>query len=353
MGIGVFVLVLMVFQVTKKALGDEDGHGNNRNKNDDSSTEVTITPTLSPTIELTVTPTESSDFQTQSQLLAEPTTEPTAVPTTYPTYIPNENFPTPSPSAPVMSQPEIKLVPISGKAAISSPGQLRVTPKAGMGILEAIKEGIQSIGRGEVVTPAITPITVPTPQTTKKETDVLLNTITLKYQINGGQLALVGQDDQGGQVAIEEVDLRRTETAVLNRLEKRGVLLSLTSDNKLAVSNNGVTAVTDLPIMVDVETKSLMVSTGAGPKTVTVLPDKALSNILDLGVIASVNTQVIPKIEYLSGDLVYKFEGTKVYKMLGLYQVTVPTTIVVSAETGEVVSSDQPLITKVVRLISL
>lgn len=358
LGVLVVLLVLIVFRVAQSALGDEPGMGGGKKENEPNwGNSNNFVPTQAVTIWITPTPT--SNIQTQQVILPTeaPIVEPTQI-TSQPTAQPTTETvvtQTTQSNMPVMKQPEIKSVPISGKAAISSPGQLMITPKAGSGsILEAIKEGIQSIGRGEVVTPAVTPIIIPTPKaTTKKEIELLLNTVTLKYQIKGGQLALVSQDSQGSQVAIEEVDLRRTETAVLNRLEKRGIALSLTSDNKLAVRNNEVTAVTDLPIMVDVETKTLMISTPSGPKPVTVLPDKALENILDLGVIASVNTQEIPKIEYLGGELAYRFGGIKKYKMFGFYEVTVPTSIVVSAETGEVVSSDQPLVTKIVRLISI
>lgn len=358
LGMLVVLLILIVFRVAQSALGDEPGKSGDKKENEPNwGNSSNFVPTQSVTI--WVTPSPTSNVQTQQVVLptAEPTTEPTQA-TSQPAMQPTTEevvTQTTQSNVPVMKQPEIKSVPISGKAAIASPGQLMITPKASSGsILEAIKEGIQSIGRGEVVTPAVTPTIIPTPKaTTKKEIELILNTITLKYQIKGGQLALVSQDGQGGQVAIEEVDLRRTETAVLDRLEKRGISLSLTSDNKLAVSNKEVTAVTDLPIMVDVETKTLMVSTPSGPKKLTVLPDKALENILNLGIIASVNTQEIPRIEFLGGELVYRFGGTKKYKMFGYYEVTVPTSIVVSAETGEVVSSDQPLVTKVVRLISI
>lgn len=371
LGVGVFVLVLIVFQVAQKALGDENDRGNKDDNNDSNNNNsnrgkswgswnyadkvVTIAPTLSPTVKPTTQPTaeltETINFQTQSQFLAGPTAEPIPLPTDEPTAVPTA-YPTPQPSAPLMKQPEIKSDLVSGNATISTPGILVITPKSGA-LIQTIKVGIQSIGRGEIVTPSVTPSLSPTPPKTLKETELILNTITLKYQLQGGQLALVGEDEQGTAMAIDEADMRRTETSVLNRLERRGVILSLTSDNKLAVRNNNVTAVTDLPIMVDVKTKTLMVSTPDGPMAVTVLPDKALENILDLGVIASVNTQVIPKIEYMGDEVVYRFGGTKVYKMLGIYNVTVPVTIVVSANTGEVVSRDQPFITRVVRLISI
>lgn len=370
LGVGVFVLVLFVFQVAQKVQGDENDYNNNDGKNDSNNSSnrskgwgswnyvdkvVTIAPTLSPTVKPTVKPTakptETTSSQTQSQFLADPTVEPTPLPTDEPTAAPT-NYPTPPPSAPLMKQPEIKSDLVSGNATVSTPDKPVITPKS-ESFIQTIKKGIQSIGRGEIVTPVVTPWLSPTPRKTPKETELILNTITLKYQLQGGKLALVGEDEQGRAMAIDETDMRRTETSVLNRLERRGVVLSLTSDNKLAVRNNKVTAVTDLPIMVDVKTKTLMVSTPDGPMVVTVLPDKALENILDLGVIASVNTQVIPKIEYVGDEVVYRFGGTKVYKMLGIYQVTVPVTIVVSVNTGEVVSRDQPFITRVVRLISI
>src|SRR3989344_1400171 len=318
---------------------DEGNKGDNKNKKTNSQGNYLIIP---PTILQTVIPAIQFEMQTGIQ----PTIG-VVQPTTVPTVTQKASLET------VMDQPSIKTVPISGTSVIFAPLVVDPTIKVDSAgtLIKSIKKGIESIGKGTVrptEVPTPTPTTKPSITSTKKP-EVALNKIKLKYRVKGDQVMLTAEDEKNMPIFVDEDDLRRVESSVLSRLEKNGVVLSLANNNQLAVSKGGVTAITDLPISVDVQSKSLIVTTTSGVKEVMVLPDKALKNIIDLGVVAEVNSGVVPKIEYSGGEVLYKFTGTKNYKMFGLVEVTVPITISVSANSGDEIPENQALITRVVR----
>ena len=369
MGLVAVVFVAVILRDSQSVLGDErkiknDNYGQNNDKKDDDEDNnkkedykknkkissqgnyLVVTPTIVPTVIPVV--------QLETKVEIQPTivvVQPTAVPiVTQTTSLKTVEM--------VMDQPAIKTVPISGTSVISTP--LVVDPTIRIGgstgtLIKSIKKGIESIGKGTVrptEVPTPTPTTKPSITSTKIP-EVALNKIKLKYLVKGDQVMLTAEDEKNMLISVNEDDLRRVESSVLSRLEKNGVVLSLANNNQLAVSKGGITAITDLPISVDVQSKSLVVTTTSGVKEVTVLPDKALKNIIDLGVVAEVNSGVVPKIEYSGGEVRYKFTGTKNYKMFGLIEVTVPITISVSANSGDEIPENQALITRVVRRLSI
>lgn len=345
LGLVVFVLVVVILRDSQSVLGDErsekidDYHQGNDNKTDNKD-------------EGDKKDKKNKKINSQDNyLIVTPTIVPTGIqPTAVPTITQKASLEM------VMDQPVIKTVPISGTSVISTPLTVDPTVKidnAGT-LIKSIKKGIESFGKG-TVRPTEVPTPIPTTKpsiTSTKKLEVALNKIKLKYQIKGDQIMLTAEDEKNMPISVNEDDLRRVESSVLSRLEKNGVVLSLANNNQLAVSKGGVTAITNLPISVDVQSKSLIVTTTSGVKEVIVLPDKALKNIIDLGLVAKVNSGVVPTIEYSKGEVRYKFTGTKNYKMFGLIEVTVPITILVSATSGDEITENQTFITRVVRLIS-
>lgn len=54
-----------------------------------------------------------------------------------------------------------------------------------------------------------------------------------------------------------------------------------------------------------------------------------------------------------NGALVYEIAGLRDHRLLGFIPVTTPVSVVVSAETGGVVTQEQSLLTTIVDLLSL
>lgn len=111
-----------------------------------------------------------------------------------------------------------------------------------------------------------------------------------------------------------------------------------------------VAAKTNFPLSVDLETNELIVTTPAGLKRVTVLPDQAVMNMLGddiFDVVSDIKTSGDPEVESEiemvtndDGTLVYKIEGTSNKKFFGVIPVAIEKEVEVSTETGEVLDTN-------------
>lgn len=103
---------------------------------------------------------------------------------------------------------------------------------------------------------------------------------------------------------------------------------------------NGVTALTQLPISIDEETSSLVVTTPAGERIVTVLPDEALQILRNSLLVNSVE-----KIQLVQNGekLTFKVNGKKQGKLFGFIPVSAEVESEVDAETGEALTTTQPI----------
>lgn len=189
--------------------------------------------------------------------------------------------------------------------------------------------------------------------------------IKLKYKIENGQVVLKAENETGEEVELEDEELEKLEDAVGSELENEDIKLVPTKDRKLSVTKNQITATTDFPLSIDVTTKQLVVTTPAGQKTVTVLPDKAVENLFATGIINRIETQDagtvegqrgalngVVKLEVRDNKMVYRVNGTKVHQVFGFIPFTTPVTAFVSTDTGETIAKQQSILTNVVDLLS-
>jgi hypothetical protein len=185
-------------------------------------------------------------------------------------------------------------------------------------------------------------------------------------------------------------------------------------ENASLVIRNKLAAQTNFPLKVNLDTNELIVTTPKGEKSVTVLPDKAVFNMLAANVLdqlggkgglqwmadqitptstpsgnltptstPSATTTITPnptstvsgevtetpiQQEDLSGEdeessvklvldedgnLVYEIDGIKVEKFLGIFKVNVNRVVIVSAETGELIKVKHNLGNKILDLLSV
>jgi hypothetical protein len=166
--------------------------------------------------------------------------------------------------------------------------------------------------------------------------------------------------------------------------------------NASLVIKNKLAAQTNFPLRVNLETNELIVNTPKGSKVVTVLPDAAVANMLAANVLDQIGgkggllwiaenptatpsatpvatTSATPTEEPTAtpsgepeslekspvqlvltndGVLAYEIEGAKFEKLLGLFKVKLNRVVFVSAETGELISVNQNLLTKLLDLVS-
>lgn len=191
-------------------------------------------------------------------------------------------------------------------------------------------------------------------------------TIKLKYSIVNGQVVLNVENEDGEEVEITDDELEKLENEVENDLEDDDLRLVSTTDNQLALTQNQIAALTDFPLSINVETNELIVTTSAGQKIVTVLPEEAVQNLLATGIINSIETPPsdiaaqdqlgaltgVVEIEERDSEIVYKIKGKKTHLMFGIIPVSTPVTAFVSTDTGLPVAKQQSILTNVIDFIS-
>lgn len=137
----------------------------------------------------------------------------------------------------------------------------------------------------------------------------------------------------------------------------------ITSDSgKTAVVQRTGGAVSKFPLKIDPATNSLMVTTPAGTKTVTVLPEAAIANIKASRIMDDVDSEVtsgslasvreLVQLEEKNGVLAYQINGQKKYKLFGFIPIRLAVSAFVSAESGQIVESQTSFLGKILNKLS-
>ncbi len=189
--------------------------------------------------------------------------------------------------------------------------------------------------------------------------------LKFKYSVENGQVKFEVEDEASKEAKLSEKEIEAAEDELENELEKEGVKIA-TGGGQLAIAKNKYAATTNFPLSVDVNTKQLIVTTPAGQKVVTILPDQAIQNLLETGVVSKIESQAsdadltknlgslngVIKLEERGSEMVYRIKGIKNHKLLGIIPVSTTATAYVSAQSGNLVAEDQSLIANLIKLLS-
>lgn len=183
---------------------------------------------------------------------------------------------------------------------------------------------------------------------------VNLNDSNTRIQLgnNNSNLSLTALKSDGSRVAINAKALESVVTAM--KLET-GSEVSQKGEAFL-FKRGSVEADTKLPISFNVATKTFSVQTAKGEQQVSVLPDQAVQKLLENKVFSQVqganpSTSSIQLTE-LNDQAVYQVQGTSQKKLLGFIPVAIPKTTFVSTQNGEVVTTNQSLLSRVLDTLS-
>ena len=137
--------------------------------------------------------------------------------------------------------------------------------------------------------------------------------------------------------------------------------------NRIIIQRGTTGAVSQFPLSIDFATNTLIVNTPSGVKNVTVLPDQAVQNLIvtnvvnRLGgsaVVSAVRTGEVSTLSQVvtlgerNGVQIYEINGLSDQKLLGFIPVTIPKTVTMSAETGEVLSTQSSPVNRLIDLLS-
>lgn len=190
--------------------------------------------------------------------------------------------------------------------------------------------------------------------------DVYSGGVKVRYEIRDGRVTIKAETKSGENVPEQEL------FKITDRLDKTGIKVAA-EGGKFLVARNQVGAIASFPLQIDLNTNQLIASTSAGTRILTVLPDQAVQNMLAANVISRLGPlfirQAVQRGEATSaaqiiqlglraGVPVYEISGIRDFRLLGFIPVSAPVTAIVSAETGEVVTTEQSLLTRVVDLLS-
>lgn len=234
---------------------------------------------------------------------------------------------------------------------------------------------------------------------------------TVRLEPKDYQLQITVEDEEGEEIEIPE----GTESAEfeIEEPEDKTTVKVRSLKNSYAVIRDKIAAQTHFPLMVNLDTNELIVTTPAGQKTVTVLPDQAVENMLAANVIDQLGgkggllwleyqasiatpsptpvatqaatptpvateaatptpelsptptatatpTPVIPLVEGVinlvttdEGVLAYEIQGIKYEKLFGFIKIMLKRKAIVSAETGELLGIDEDLLTRIIDFFSV
>ena len=178
----------------------------------------------------------------------------------------------------------------------------------------------------------------------------------IKYELQDGQVVTKTEDEEGEEVELENEEMEDLEDEVENELEDEGIKIATEGSGRLTFDDSRISASTNFPLSIDVGTKQLVVNTPAGQKTVTVLPDEAVNNLLMNGIISKLNKSIKTKanleFKMKNNEPVYEINGLKTYRLFALIPVSRPLTVIVSTETGEVITTEKSFLTDAVDFLS-
>lgn len=106
----------------------------------------------------------------------------------------------------------------------------------------------------------------------------------------------------------------------------------------------------NFPLSVNPTTNTLTVTTPAGSKTVDTLPSQAVQSLISQGIISTQSGILLTT--DANGQPVYTVVGVKTEKLLGIFNVSIDKTSQVSAQSGQILSTNQSNLSKILDLLS-
>ena len=175
----------------------------------------------------------------------------------------------------------------------------------------------------------------------------------LKMKFENGRLRIEREHEGSESAGLNDDETDQLRQEIEDELEDRGIEIA-SSSGRMSIIKNKRRALTKFPLSINPETNELVVTTPAGQKTVTVLPDQAVENMLSKSVLSDINDdgEENIEIEQRSDELVYKVKGEKDHKFLGFIPLKTKITAFVSAQTGELTAEEQSILSRIISQLS-
>lgn len=206
-------------------------------------------------------------------------------------------------------------------------------------------------------------IRVRTDKDGRTRTDIYSGGTKVRLERRDDRVVLKVEDESGVESELTENEL----FSIKERLGDSQIRVATASGDRLVVAAGAVGAATRFPVSVDLNTNALIITTPSGIKTVSVLPDLAVKNIIAaniidrIGTLSSTETLDLANLENLDGVIelaeqnglpIYEIRGISQKRFLGLIPIEVQKTITVSADTGDAIGVTRTPINVILDLLS-
>lgn len=193
--------------------------------------------------------------------------------------------------------------------------------------------------------------------------DITSGGVKTRLEFKDDRVIIKAQQEDGTEVELEDDTLLKID----ERLGTAGIKVATAGAEKFVVQRGIAGAVTDFPLSIDLATNTLSVTTPTGQKTLNVLPDQAIQNLLAANIVNRVGGQAeidaarsgnltsvsqLATLETQNGVPIYEINGISDQKLLGFIPVAIEKTVTVSAQTGEIVSTQESFGNKLLDLAS-
>src|SRR3989344_548368 len=171
--------------------------------------------------------------------------------------------------------------------------------------------------------------------------DITSGGIKTRLEYRDDRVIIKAEQEDGTEVELEDDTLLKID----ERLAEDGIKVATAGGDRFFLQRGNAGAVTDFPLSIDLATNTLYVTTPAGVKAVAVLPDAAIQNMIASNVVNRLGGGAVEQIITLgeANDIpIYEINGISDQKLLGFIPVQIEKEVVVSAETGEIVSATVP-----------
>jgi hypothetical protein len=197
----------------------------------------------------------------------------------------------------------------------------------------------------------------------RQRIDITANGIKVRFERRDDRMIVKAEREDGSEVELEDDTLFKID----DRLAKNSIKVE-TLGTEFLIKRSSVSATTKFPLSVDLATNTLVVTTPAGQKAVTVLPDQAVQNMLAANVIDRIipprditssesaqftSVKQIIRLGQKNGIPVYEITGIDNQRLLGFIPIAIEKTIEVSAQTNTIMGTKVSLLNQLLDLFSV
>ncbi len=166
-----------------------------------------------------------------------------------------------------------------------------------------------------------------------------------------GRLSIKARNQNG-----LETELDTGSLGLINEGLRNEGLEIATTEGGFLLRQGTYSAMTHFPLSINTLTNQLTVTTPTGTKTVAVLPDQAVENLIRqkfISVVASSSADTGINLDVYASQSAFMINGILHKNLFGFFPVNIDKTAVVSAENGQLLTTYESFINKLLDLLSV